>query len=116
MQIVVPVNMTPQEYSQKYQEVRWPVLEKCPVCGARTNPQGHGWYSRNGLPSRDLELVVMIRRLLCPVCKKTVSLLPWFLLPRFQHTARFIVESLLKKAKSYRRLMLHYTQKTQKTQ
>jgi len=47
----------------------------------------------------------MVHRLLCRVCRRTVSLLPSFLLPHFQHTARFVVESLLGKVRSYRELL-----------
>ena len=105
MQVMVDVRMTPQEYSERFREVEWPVLETCPVCGARARLLGHGWYSRNALPTREVELVVRIHRLLCPVCLRTVSLLPSFLLPFFQHTAQFLVKSLLGKVKSYRELL-----------
>lgn len=105
MQILVEVMMSPEEYTRRYEEIEWPVLEVCPVCGAHARLQGHGSYLRNGLPSKETELVVMVHRLLCPVCRKTVSLLPSFLLPYFQYTARFIVESLLGKAMSYRELL-----------
>jgi len=105
LQIVVAVNMTPQEYAKNCESTEWPVIEKCPICGARTNLHSHGSYMRNALPSRDVELMVKIRRLLCPICRKTVSLLPSFLLSRFQYTARFIVKSLCKKVKSYSQLI-----------
>ncbi|HHW27190.1 MAG TPA: hypothetical protein GXX23_07615 [Firmicutes bacterium] len=105
MQVLVDVHMSPQEYTQRFREVEWPVLETCPVCGARARLLGHGWYSRNALPAREIELVVMVHRLFCPVCRRTVSLLPSFLLPFFQHTVRFVVKSLLGKVKSYRELL-----------
>ena len=79
MQVLVAVNMSPQEYAQRYREVEWPTLEVCPVCGAHARLRGHGWYGRNALPSRETELVVMIHRLLCPVCHRTVSLVLAFL-------------------------------------
>lgn len=105
MQVVVDVHMSLQEYAQRYREVELPTLEVCPVCGARARLSGHGWYRRNALPARETELVVMVHRLFCPVCHKTVSLLPSFLLPFFQHTTRFVVKSLLGKAESYRELL-----------
>ena len=105
MQVMVDVQMSPQQYVERYEEIEWPVLEICPVCGAHARLQGHGSYLRNALPTRETELVVMIHRLHCPVCRKTVSFLPSFLLPHFQHTARFVLESLLGKAKSYRELV-----------
>jgi len=105
LQVLVDVHMSPQEYTQRFREVEWPALETCPACGARAKLLGHGWYSRNALPTREVELVVRVHRLLCPVCLRTVSLLPSFLLPFFQHTARFVVKSLLGKVKSYRELL-----------
>ena len=87
MQVPVDVGMSPTEYARRFREVRWPVFEVCPVCGAHARLQGHGSYPRNALPARETELVVMVHRLVCPVCRRTVSLLPSFLLPRFQHTA-----------------------------
>ncbi|HHW18029.1 MAG TPA: hypothetical protein GXX30_03905 [Firmicutes bacterium] len=90
MQILVGVHLSPQT-------------------GARARLGGHGWYPRNVLPPRETELVVMVHLLLCPVCHRTVSLLPSFLLPFFQHTAWFVVESLLGKLRSYRKLIrLHW--------
>ncbi len=105
LQVPVDVGMSPAEYAQRYREVKWPVFDVCPVCGAHARLQGHGSYLRNALPTRDTELVVMVRRLFCPVCRRTVSLLPSFLLPFFQHTVRFVVNSLLGKVKSYRELL-----------
>lgn len=104
MQVMVDVQMSPKEYAERYEEIEWPVLEVCPVCRAHARLQGHGSYSRNALPTRETELVVVIHRLRCPVCHRTVSLLPSFLLPYFQHTAKFVVESLLGRARSYREL------------
>lgn len=105
MQVPVDVGMSPAEYAQRYPEVKWPAFNVCPVCGAHTRLRGHGYYRRNALPAREIDLVVPIHRLRCPVCHKTVSLLPSFLLPFFQHTAHFLVKSLLGKAESYRELL-----------
>ena len=105
LQLMISVQMSPEEYVRRYQEIEWPVLDVCPVCGAHARLQGHGSYSRNALPNRDTELVAPVHRLRCPVCRRTVSLLPSFLLPYFQHTAKFVVESLLGKARSYRELL-----------
>jgi phytoene dehydrogenase-like protein len=105
LQVPVDVGMAPTEYVRRFEEVEWPVFDVCPICGAHARLQGHGSYSRNSLPDRETELVTPIHRLRCPVCHRTVSLLPSFLLPFFQHTARFVVKSLLGKVKSYRELL-----------
>lgn len=45
----------------------------------------HGFYSRNAL-ALTATYVILIQRYYCPACKKTVSLLPSFLAPRFQYS------------------------------
>ncbi|MGB9868214.1 MAG: DUF6431 domain-containing protein [Bacillota bacterium] len=102
---MVVVNMSLEEYAQGYRKVNWPRINQCPICGARTKLQNHGWYRRNALPSKEKALVVMIRRLLCPVCHKTVSLMPSILLPHFQYTLGFIMTSLTAKTSAYRELL-----------
>lgn len=104
LQIVTDFQMTPTEYCKKYDEIKWPVLEVCPICRAHQRLKGHGSYKRNALPTQDVDIVIKIKRVLCSVCNKTVSFLPSFLLPCFQHTVGFVVGSLLGRLKSYREL------------
>ncbi len=104
MQIITDFQMTPKEYCMGYDKIKWPALEVCPICRAHTRLKGHGSYERNALPSKGTYFVVKIRRMLCTVCRQTVSFLPSFLLPYFQHTVDFIVLSLIGRLKNYREL------------
>lgn len=72
MQIVMAVTMKPEEYAQKYREIDCLLVERCPVCGARVRLQKHGWYARNAVPALGTAVVVMVRKLLCPICRRTV--------------------------------------------
>lgn len=52
----------------------------CPQCQARCPLIGHGFYSRT-LVDVAFNGVIRVRRYLCRLCKRTVSLLPEFALP-----------------------------------
>ena len=81
-------------YAANGRDNDFPELQCCPNCRARNRLLRHGFYERNAI---DGEAVfrIPICRLLCPDCEKTVSILPTFLLPYFQHTRRFILNILL---------------------
>ncbi len=108
MQITIDIRMSPEEYVQNFDEMKWPVLEVCPMCGAHASLKGHGFYQRNALLEKKVELVIKIKRVLCTICKKTASFLPSFLLPYYQHTVGFVVKSLIGKVKSTRQLLRHH--------
>lgn len=72
----------------------FPELDCCPMCRARNRLQRHGFYERNAIEA-DASYRITICRLICPDCRKTVSILPTFLLPYFQHTMDFIIHILL---------------------
>ena len=54
--------------------------DHCPQCGAKRPLTGHGFYCRT-LVDATFNGVLRIRRYLCCSCKRTVSLLPEFVLP-----------------------------------
>lgn len=72
----------------------FPEVDGCPICRAKNRLQRHGFYERNAIEDEAVYRIP-ICRLLCPDCGKTVSILPIFLLPYFQHTAAFIIRILL---------------------
>lgn len=72
----------------------FPSIDCCPNCRAKNRLQRHGFYDRNAV-EEEVVFRIPICRLLCPVCGKTVSILPIFLLPYFQHTSDFIIRILL---------------------
>jgi hypothetical protein len=58
----------------------------CPFCPDGHRLWRHGWYERQALlPDPAPAVTIPIRRLICPVTGRTVSLLPDFCLPRRQH-------------------------------
>lgn len=72
----------------------FPELTCCPICKARNRLQRHGFYERNAI-EEEQEHRIFICRLCCPDCGRTVSILPTFLLPYFQHTWEVILGILL---------------------
>ena len=80
-------------YAKDKYSVVFPVLTKCPCCNCAVKLKRHGFYERNALAGKRCYRI-SICRYLCPSCLKTVSLLPWFLLPYFQHNRNTILKSL----------------------
>jgi transposase-like protein len=72
--------------------------DHCPQCAAKHPLTGHGFYCRT-LVDTAFDGVIRVRRYLCRSCKRTVSLLPEFVLPwlRFSISviAMFLVARLL---------------------
>jgi len=93
MQIVWDFGVGVEEYVQEFVCVVFPMLLECPCCGAGVRLERHGYYFRNVL-ARAGEYRVAIARYLCRSCRRTVSLVPCFLLPRFQRSKEVILESL----------------------
>ena len=73
--------------------------DHCPQCDGRQPLTGHGFYSRT-LVDAAFDGLIRVRRYLCRLCKRTLSLLPEFALPwlRFSISviSLFLVARLLK--------------------
>ena len=71
---------------------------RCPQCQARNPLKAHGFYTRT-IVDADFEGEIRIRRYLCEVCCRTVSLLPQFALPYLRFSiaviALFLVARIL---------------------
>lgn len=93
-----------QEYYRRGKENLFPDLYGCPnpCCHYEGRLRRHGFYTRNALTLLTA-YVIVIQRYYCPVCKKTVSLLPSFLTPRFQYSLACIFFAL------YQRTVRHLT-------
>ncbi len=104
MQLLWDPGMSLEQYARA-SVVSYPSIERCPICRTRVTLIGHGFYRRNGLCRPDLSSRLSIRRLYCPACRRTVSLLPWFLLPRFQYSLALIIDSLRNKRAVCRQLL-----------
>ena len=81
-------------YAELGKENDFPNLNCCPICRAKNQLQRHGFYERNAM-EEEMAYRIPICRLLCPDCGKTLSILPTFLLPYFQHTMSYVIRILL---------------------
>lgn len=94
MQIHWDFKLSPAQYARQGREyITFPLLLKCPACKANVRLLRHGFYSRNFLATSS-ESRIVICRYLCRSCRVTISLLPSFLLPRFQRCRIAILEAL----------------------
>lgn len=82
-------------YAELGRANEFPELDCCPMCRAKNRLQRHGFYERTAIEGEEEVYRIPICRLICPDCRKTVSILPSFLLPYFQHTMDFIIRILL---------------------
>jgi hypothetical protein len=69
--------------------------QRCPFkdCSLPIRPKKHGYYIRYYI-SRIFAGVIYIRRYICPVCGRTISMLPVFCLPKFQYSGLEIINML----------------------
>lgn len=98
--------ITIKEYYHRGKENIFPDLYGCPnpCCSFQERLRKHGFYTRNALTLMATYLIV-IQRYYCPACRKTVSLLPSSLAPRFQYSVSCIFFAVFQL--SVRRLQLH---------
>ncbi len=100
MQILHPFAGSIQQYCEAVSDPDRYRPDHCPQCEAQEPLAGHGFYSRT-LVDVAFDGVIRVRRYLCHLCKRTVSLLPEFALPwlRFSITviALFLVARLLQR-------------------
>lgn len=86
--------LTLVQYFERGRANDFPQPDCCPICGAVNRMQRHGFYERNALQMEEVYRIP-ICRLQCPDCRKTISILPDFLIPYFQHTFEYILHILL---------------------
>jgi hypothetical protein len=80
MQILHPFRGSIQEYAQVLVDPNRYRLDHCPLCHASDPLRAHGFYCRT-LVGVSYDETLRVRRYLCLLCKRTVSLLPEFALP-----------------------------------
>lgn len=93
MIVIYDFNLSLEEYAELGKANDFPEVEKCPHCRGVVRLRRHGFYWRNAL-EKGKQYRIPICRLRCPSCKKTVSLLPDLLIPRFQYTLGAIIKRL----------------------
>jgi transposase-like protein len=96
MVVIWDFNITLENYVQRGIHNEFPEMEQCPHCKARTRLRRHGFYFRNAV-EEERTYRIPICRLQCSSCRKTVSLLPDFLLPYYQHTLQTVMTRLKEK-------------------
>jgi hypothetical protein len=77
--IVVDFGLDVDTYVARFSEFVFPRPPACPHCDSTRQLHGHGYYSRQ-VCDQERYLKIRVQRLLCPICKHTVSLLPSFCL------------------------------------
>lgn len=86
MQRVCEVRCGVKEYLRSPDCLVTEETRRCPFCEGTHRLRLHGWYERQALlPHQGGVVRVWVRRLVCAVSGRTVSLLPDFCLPRRQH-------------------------------
>ena len=79
MQILYPFAGSIQQYNEQPADPsRRPC--SCAMCGAKKPPRAHGFYWRS-VADAGFSGVIRVRRYLCLACRRTISLLPEFVLP-----------------------------------
>jgi transposase-like protein len=100
-----------REYDARGKNNDFPEFDRCPHCKGKTRLYRHGFYFRNAIDTNQYRIPIC--RLKCPSCKKTLSILPTFLLSYFQYTVDIILEKLSNliiegKIGDYRQLVMFY--------
>jgi hypothetical protein len=80
MQILHPFAGSVQQYLDQLADFNRHRPAHCPQCQAKDPLTAHGFYTRT-LVDAAFDGLIRVRRYLCEVCKRTVSLLPEFALP-----------------------------------
>lgn len=103
MQMLHPWRGSIQQYEQEISDPDRYRPDYCPLCHARDPLRAHGFYCRT-LVDVQYDGSVRVRRYLCLLCKRTVSLLPEFVLPYLRFTIQVISLFLLSRL-LYRRTL-----------
>jgi hypothetical protein len=83
-------------YSQKAKNNEFPVLTQCPSCNKHHCLKKHGFYLRYAI-NAPLTEKIPICRYKCYSCQITISILPSFLIPYFQHSVLFVASTIYHK-------------------
>jgi transposase-like protein len=94
MQILHPFAGSVQQYTEQLFDPNRYRPDHCPQCEARHPLTAHGFYLRT-LIDVAFDGIIRVRRYLCQSCKRTVSLLPEFVLPYLRSSIVVIALFLL---------------------
>lgn len=95
MQIIFYTERSAEEFSVKNGDIFPEPPKKCPFkdCHFDVNFKKHGYYERYYI-SKTFTGILYIRRYICPVCGRTISMLPVFCIPKFQYSYPDIINFL----------------------
>ena len=94
MQILHPFAGSLQQYTERLADPDCYRPGHCPQCHAKQPLTAHGFYTRT-LIDTAFDGVIRVRRYLCHACRRTVSLLPEFILPYLRSSVMVIALFLL---------------------
>jgi hypothetical protein len=89
-------NIDIHAYCKRATSNKFPKLTQCPSCKKKYNIKRHGFYKRYAIQNEITEKIA-ICRYKCFSCQITISILPFFLIPYFQHTSLIIVKAIYSK-------------------
>jgi hypothetical protein len=99
MQILHPFAGSVQQYNEQLSNPDAHRPSHCPLCQTKRPLSAHGFYTRT-LIDTAFDGIIRVRRYLCQACRRTVSLLPEFILPYLRSSltviALFLIASLLR--------------------
>ena len=99
MQILHPFAGSVQQYNEQLSNPDAHRPSHCPQCQTKRPLSAHGFYTRT-LIDTAFDGVIRVRRYLCRACRRTVSLLPEFILPYLRSSlmviALFLIARLLR--------------------
>lgn len=94
MQILHPFAGSVQQYNEQLSNPDAHRPNHCPQCQTRRPLRAHGFYTRT-LIDTAFDGVIRVRRYLCHACRRTVSLLPEFILPYLRSSVMVIALFLI---------------------
>jgi len=91
--IVTDFDLDVQTYAREFSNLTCVKPRLCPNCSAVEKLVGHGSYQRQ-VCDHTQALLILVKRLLCKICRHTVSLLPAFCLP-YRHYHTSVIQKVL---------------------
>lgn len=96
-------------YQNHGKKIETPRIYECIACGGKGLLHRHGFYTKYAI-TEDESTQVLICRLKCRHCNNAFSVIPDFLIPRFQHTLPTVINRLrefieFKRTKGSRQLL-----------
>jgi hypothetical protein len=91
--LVADFRCSVQDYVAHLARLVFPRPDACPCCGHSGSLVGHGFYVRHALEQSQV-FHVRIKRWRCKACRRTISVLPSFLL-RFRHYLLVVISQVL---------------------